>query len=421
MGLRITWVVFGMVLVSCGGTSDVDGGLDGAVMDADAPRDAGGDAAADAAADASRDAARDAGPLPLCAPGVGLSEPIPKCSAGDPCTDLLLTYSRLSPPVDRLDTPSDAPTCATSSFGTGRGYPAYTDDAPRMWMDADGVNRYWCEVRPSGTGVASPRPLLIYTTGSGGHAGTVYDATLLRDKQPDYDLSGDPARPGFVLASVQPRNLHWPTVDPQEGTKFDSQYRDLASPSTNPDIAFVDHIIDSLVDEGVVDPQRIYLMGWSNGGRFSVFYGIARHGTSTPGGNHVAAVANFSAGDPFGPPTVGDLDCQAAPYPTAALPYYLISRTCDAIACDAAQDSGLVPGNVVEPWVEVLRSEIGADVTWQRIDDNGVPRAACAIAGLCGTLRQITNHIRWPDGIADGSGRDHEPAMLDFLRDHPSG
>jgi len=409
-----------VVLVGCGGTADVDGGLDADVMDADAARDAARDALADVGSDGSRDAPSDAGPLPLCSPGVGLSASIPACSVADPCTDLLPTYARRTPPVDRLDTPSDAPTCATSSAGTDRGYPAYTDGAPRSWMSPAGVNRHWCEARPAGIGAASPRPLLIYLAPSGGDAGTVYDATLLRDKQPDYDLSGDPARPGFVLASVQPRNLHWPTVDPQEGTKFDSQYRDLASPSTNPDIAFVDHIIDSLVDEGVVDPARIYLMGWSNGGRFSVFYGIARRETPTPGGNHVAAVANFSAGDPFGPPTVGDLDCQAAPYPTAALPYYLISRTCDAIACDAGQDSGLVPGNVVEPWVAVLRTDVGADVTWQRIDDNGVPRAACAIAGLCGTIRQITNHIRWPDGIADGSGRDHEPTMLDFLRDHPS-
>jgi hypothetical protein len=29
------------------------------------------------------------------------------------------------------------------------------------------------------------------------------------------------------------------------------------------------------------------------------------------------------------------------------------------------------------------------------------------------------NHLRWPDGVADSSGRDWEPAMLDFLRLHP--
>ncbi len=29
------------------------------------------------------------------------------------------------------------------------------------------------------------------------------------------------------------------------------------------------------------------------------------------------------------------------------------------------------------------------------------------------------NHLRWPNGVDDGSGIDHEPAFLDSLRSHP--
>jgi len=69
--------------------------------------------------------------------------------------------------------------------------------------------------------------------------------------------------------------------------------------------------------------------------------------------------------------------------------------------------------------VTALRDEVGADVTWVRVDDDGVERGASAIAGFCGPNRALLNHARWPDGVADGSGVDHEPRMLDFLRDHP--
>ena len=103
----------------------------------------------------------------------------------------------------------------------------------------------------------------------------------------------------------------------------------------------------------------------------------------------------------------------------SSLPYYLVSRTCDAIACDEAQSLGVVPGNIIEPWIRTLRDVIGVDVTWERIDDDGILRDRCAVAATCGRTRQIVNHLRWPDGLWDGGGRDHEPTMLTFLRDHP--
>jgi dienelactone hydrolase len=178
----------------------------------------------------------------------------------------------------------------------------------------------------------------------------------------------------------------------QSGSKHDTYHRDLDAPSTNRDVAFVDHLIDTLVAEGVVDPDRIYTTGHSNGARFASMYAIARHETASAGGNRVAAAAVYSGGDPFENIREGwTPSCRADPYPTSTLPHFLISRTCDGVACSEKQyeaflDEGMpmTPGNCCEAWVETLRATIGSPVVeWQIV-----------------------------------SGMDHEPLMLDFLRTH---
>lgn len=354
----------------------------------------------------------------ICIEGVGLSHPSPTCSTDDVCTDLVPTYAMFDPPIAHIDTASDEPSCGTSQRGLSFGRPSYNDGAARQWKDADGIIRYWCEVRPMGTSIASPRPLVIWVTGSGGNASTLYDATSLRGKQQTFDISGDPARPGFILVSIQPRNLHWPTVDRQDGTKSEIYYRDFYSPSTNPDIAFVDQIVDSLVAEGVVDRARIYMMGWSNGARFSALYSIARHEQATPSGNYVAAVANFSGGNPYASFDDAMPACALSELPSSSIPFFMISRRCDAVACDEKTDLKIVPGNVVEPWIKSLRDEIGAEVTWMRIDALGNLSSSCSSAALCMKSEALIGHFRWPDGIDDMGGQDHEPAMLQFLADH---
>lgn len=51
-------------------------------------------------------------------------------------------------------------------------------------------------------------------------------------------------------------------------TNFDHR-RGIPIDSTNPDVAYIDGIINAAVDAGVVDPTRVYIGGWTNGGFFA--------------------------------------------------------------------------------------------------------------------------------------------------------
>ena len=363
---------------------------------------------------------------PMCDPSIGLTSPLPVCSEDFPCRDLLVTYTRQG--ITEIARAADAAVCVTGTAGTEAGRPSYDDGPPRVWADDDGTARTWCEFRPPGTAPDSQRPLVIFVHGSGGTAATVYDYTSLRSRAPDYDLSGDPAHPGFILVSSQGRYLHWPTSSAQDGSKHDTYHRDLGVPSANRDIAFFDAVIDELADEGVIDESRIYVVGWSNGARYAALYGIARHATATAGGHNVAAVAVYSGGDPFENTTDDQVpSCRQDPYPATELPYLLVSRTCDEIACNEAQaqalrDGGVdvTPGNVAETWIEALRTLSGdPNVEWSRLTYEAQHVNLCAPVDLCTPMIALLNHLHWPDGIDDGSGLDHENDLLDFLRDNP--
>jgi dienelactone hydrolase len=364
---------------------------------------------------------------PSCDPAVGVSAPLPVCSVQRPCEHVLNL-----PPYngETLTTSIDVPTCHTTDtdrIGLGL---AYDDGAPKTWVDEDGLTRYHCEYRGNATALA-PRPLVIFVPGSGGNAANAYDYTRLREKAITYDLNSSLLRHGFVLVSIQARNLHWPTADNEDGPKSDTYHRDLATHSTNRDITYLDHVVDSIVSEGVIEASRIYLMGWSNGARFAAMYAIARHDTPTPGGNYVAAVANYSGGDPFENVSDGfEPSCKLNPYPTSTLPLFMVSRSCDGVACDENQHAAFhfagmmpTPGNIAETWMQTLKFTIGDPVSapdpeWKIIDDDGATVLGCDRADLCGRLRSLVNHCHWPDGIDDGGGVDSEPDMLDFLRTH---
>lgn len=361
---------------------------------------------------------------PVCNPETGLSEPLPVCSEENICTNVGADLG-----VPELTTSFSIPLCQTTNGRT-----PFDDGPPLSWIDPDGVTRSACLFTPSGASATSQRPLVVWLHGGGiGSADDVYNHTSLRAKAPSYDLSGDSQRPGFFLLSVHGRHLQYPTEAARDGNHHDFYYRDLVTPSRNPDIANVDRLIDDLVRTGNVDPQRIYFMGWSNGAFFSQMYVIARQQTPTPDGNRPAAAVAYTGADPFHNTNAAQSpSCQLDPYPLSNAPIFLVSRACDVVACDleqaqdlASQGVVVAPGHIVGEWETTLQNAVAnPNVSRRIVSGTGQIAASCTAAPFCTSNIALLNHLRWPDGIADkgiasGNGIDHEPAMLDFLRDHP--
>ncbi len=354
-----------------------------------------------------------------CNPATGYGAPLALCSAENPCT------KPLGAGAASIVEPTAVPLCRT----TNAKHPAFDDGPPEAHGGIDGTPRYACAFVPRGATSAAKRPLLVFFHGSGGTADNVYDTTLLRQKAEDYDLGGDARAAGFVLVSIQGRNLHWPNETPQDGSKHDIYYRDFSTCSTNPDFAEADRRIDDWVATGLVDPNRIYVSGWSNGGRFAQSYAIARHEIPTPGGHRIAAAAVYSGADPFHDTTRAQTpSCQLDPYPRSTVPILIISGWCDAMPCDAEQfaalnaESPLAPGSSMAAWVSDLATKVGdPNVRWVRIRGSGEVVNGCMPVSQCTGRVSLAVHTEWPDGIASTAGGviDHEPDMLDFLRNHP--
>ena len=365
-------------------------------------------------------------PVADCNPVTGLSAPVPTCSMDNVCTNVAPELG-----IPTLDTSSVMPLCQTTEAGR----PVFDDGPSLQLTDSNGVTRYACLYSPPAASALSKRPLVIWLHGGGGGtADDVYNFTSLRAKAVSYDLvgevdgMGDPVRPGFFLLSIQGRNLQYPTEAPRDGHHHDFYYRDLATPSTNPDIANVDRLIDDLVTGGAVDTQRIYLMGWSNGAFFSQMYLIARQNSPTPGGNAPAAAVAFTGADPFHNTRNDQMpSCQLDPYPVSQAPIFLLTRACDIVACDAAQAAGLEsqgisisPGHIAEHWFNDIQTRVSnPNMSWRIVSGTGATVTSCTAPQFCTAAIATVNHLRWPDGVADGSGIDHEPDMLDFLKANP--
>lgn len=349
----------------------------------------------------------------VCDSSIGIVAPLPTCYPQRPCDRVLPIPGR----SDEITTPTHVPDCETADEVDNHG--PWSDDAPFQFIDRDRVTRRYCKYDP---GADAPMPVVLWYHGSGGSADNLYDNTNLREKATTFDLGGP--QPGFVLIAIEGRNLHWPTSDPRDGPHHDVFHRDLSNDSNNRDVAMADKLIDLLVDEGVADPRRVYVMGWSNGMHFAQMYGIARHGKPTAGGNYVAAVAGYSAADPFHNRAIDQTPtCQLAEYPRSDVPIMLIGRSCDAVPCSDEQfdraverSQAVAPGTSQEAWVRALTERI-QDPNVRRIiiDDDGNEVSACEPAKSCGTGRALRNHVRWPDGAADKGGNDWEVEMLDFL------
>ena len=375
----------------------------------------------------------DGGTTSPCAAQTGLSSPLPACTPATPCT-------RVAPELDivSITSPTDIPSCASPW-------------SQHHTQNVLGFTRHACIYRPPGASALSRRPLILwFHPGGAGSADLAGSETGLLAKAASYDLTADVSRPGFILVSVQGRNLRFPTAAPRDGQHHDFYYRDLRSPSANPDIANADALIDALVAENLVDPNRIYVAGWSNGAFFSQLYAIARHDTATPGGSRVAAAAVFAAAnpfagiswDPFQETSAVDGDaCGLTTYPVSDVPIFIVHRTADsAVACDAAQAECFAtePGYTTTQWltdanlaglsvqgllVGGLEAGAALDADATACTDFGAacPVGDCSTAPLSDACLSLVNHLRWPDSVYNRppNGIDREVDMLEFLATHP--
>ncbi|MBX7101804.1 MAG: hypothetical protein K1X89_29080 [Myxococcaceae bacterium] len=373
------------------------------------PKDGGMDAGVDAGTDAGSMPEACAAPGAVCDGRTGLCSTLPACSSAKPCTDLT---------GRTVTTAFTAPRCRTLAPGR----PSFNDSPPRTWSDSvTGEDRAACVFRPPGAGL---RPLVLYFHGWSGTADVIYNSTLLRQKAATFPMNGDGGVNGFVLASDQGRNLLMPVGEVASqtggGTAHDAYFRSTGALSTNPDFRNADRLIDELVAAGGIDPGRIYVMGWSNGAFFAQLYAFSRHVIATPGGNRVAAAAVYSGGDPFAGIGVDDgTRCAFKSVPMLQLPVFFVHRDCDSATCDEAQRVALgrPVSNNATAWMARLTGELGdGDVTHVMLDAAAQPRTSCAPTSSCTSDLAGSNHLNWPDGVGDGSGRDWEPAMLEFLR-----
>jgi pimeloyl-ACP methyl ester carboxylesterase len=294
------------------------------------------------------------------------------------------------------------------------------------WLDGDGTLRSACLYEPSFASPARPLPLVVYVHPSLFTADTIPFATNLLELRDSADLSGDPARPGFILLAPQGRaTAHFYPSPDDQGTGWDNWYRQL-DPSGGPriaggrlypqnvDAATIDHFIAAEVATGKVDTNRIYLTGWSNGSAMAVLYALNRP--------QIAAVAVYSSPNPF---RAFDDPCPqtptfSAPASTAQvrvfnrrLPAYHVHNDCDI--------GGICPnGELLRAQLEQLRLGV-EDVI---IDTAQLPADTCLDA--CGTNPDAdmdpeanplgftvgtANHVRWPLLWTED--------MLAFFRDHP--
>ncbi|MFH1812078.1 MAG: hypothetical protein ABIJ09_25290 [Pseudomonadota bacterium] len=368
----------------------------------------------------------------------GLTAPLPECTVDNPC-------ARPTGPDQTV--PSAPPDCPLSDW----------DEVAEQQIV--GTMRYACIHRAA----ASPRPLVLFFH-PGGDGASVVSATSLLARSTTTNLTGVTGQTGFTLLAIHGRRIRFGTAANRDGEyHHDFYYRDLSSPSTNPDIANADAWIDRMISEGIVDTNRIYVMGWSNGAFFGQLYAVARHATGTPVHHaRVAAAVVFAGGDPFNgidanpfadpsfSPTTDGAECQLSTYPSSTVPILLVYRTCDVtVPCGPADIAcwGTNRGYPVDSWLSKAATYLpnltsvminGAEPERSGLQDETA--TTCSdVAPRCGSETQPSaqqclvdisvsstaycqcffNHLRWPDNDYPGSTIDREAGMLLYLRANP--
>lgn len=249
------------------------------------------------------------------------------------------------------------------------GRPACRGAQVLEWKDGDGSPRYACVIAPRGVELRAPLPLVIFFHAAHDDPTSVDKKTKLRRLGERFDLTGDPARAGFVVLAPQGRAIR----AGRQGATFDAAYTGAG----NVDVATVDHFVGALEARGLVDRRRIYTLGNGAGGPMASTYAMLR-------ADRVAASAVFASGAP-----TAEWQC-AEPAP----PTLIVYRACDSV----------VPCDSVERWLR-LRQAGSAETASLRLGTAGEDEPLCAVRNKCTERRGAANHARWPT-----------PREEDFLR-----
>jgi poly(3-hydroxybutyrate) depolymerase len=256
-------------------------------------------------------------------------------------------------------------------------------------FEQEGVTRYACLNTPRqarGQAAGKKWPLLIYLHGSRTTPDSLYvEGRTLFDLHSGYLLSGNPETRGFFILSPEGRRAAPAVSITGTGFHWDTWYRNS---SENLDALAIDHFLDEVVATGLIDTDRIYVYGWSNGAYMAALYGVWRH-------ERIAAIGQYAGANSWTQaPCPGTL-------PDQEVPLFLMRNLCDAA----------VKCSTTSSWIETLDA---ADwpFEYRNIGLTGsVVNANRQCAKNCSIERGIFEHIRWPDKNAFLE-------MLGFLREH---
>ncbi len=268
----------------------------------------------------------------------------------------------------------------------------------QTWQDANGTPRNACLITPPQASAQTPLPLVVWLHPSQ----TPIDSILYTNILPQMkkaDLTGDPNRPGFVLLLPTGRNIaHQYFFPDQRGFGWDHWYRNLDRNTSdlNVDAATIDHFIGVAKAQGNIDPQRVYMSGWSNGGAFAVLYALNTAG--------IASAAVYSAPAPFS--DVND-PCWQTPFATQATPVYDLYSSCDISGfCQTGTQFMATLGTTFPqiPQSTVIVNRLTGKVV-------NACNAACGPGTTGGNRWGVANHLTWPFKYTN--------EMFTFLREHP--
>lgn len=266
------------------------------------------------------------------------------------------------------------------------------------WTDAGNEVRKACLFTPPNASKATPLPLLVFLQGS------LFPAPpqlILSDWIPltrTADLNGDSQRPGFILLLPIGRNTHhfYPYPD-NYGLGWDNWYRNLdrSSPHLNVDVAAIDEFISQVQARDIVDSNRVYATGWSNGAAMAQLYAL-----NTPS---IAAAAVYSSPDPYS--DVQD-PCAQTPFATTLTPLMDIHNACDIIGI--CQTGTQFHKDLARLFPRLQQNPVIVDSNKDVVQ---ACNAACASQTIAGDPVGNINHLLWPQKQND--------ALFTWLREHP--